>query len=279
MRRISACCKGWCAKKNRLTARVTTRHRGRRQTTMRGESGGRYDLGRRRSTGTKAAPPRPIPATWPRCWLLGSRIREPELGAIAFERERHGADRLGRKGRAGEVMVESAVGCPNDGEPCRHSSARGGGRRIRGAGRGFRAREGQLARAGLPMTRLQKSRETRFKLRGTSVNRAHATRVTPQQSSNRLTIKERLMRRRIGTAAAAFVIFIGSNIVSLAAETGGAPSSGEKGVAGSPSAEGIGSTSSTHNPNPSTSATGMENRSGTEMGSDSSTHNPAGKKD
>ena len=86
------------------------------------------------------------------------------------------------------------------------------------------------------------------------------------------------MRRKIGTAAAAFVIFIGSSIVSLAAETGGAPS-GEKGVAGSPSAEGIGSTSSTHNPNPSTNATGMENRSGTEMGSDASTHNPAGKKD
>jgi hypothetical protein len=35
-RRISACGKGWCAKKNRLTARATTRHRGRRQTTMRG---------------------------------------------------------------------------------------------------------------------------------------------------------------------------------------------------------------------------------------------------
>ena len=87
------------------------------------------------------------------------------------------------------------------------------------------------------------------------------------------------MRRRTGTVAAAFVIFIGCSIVSLAAETSGAPSSGEKGVAGSPSAEGIGSTSSTHNPNPSTSATGMENRSGTEMGSDTSTHNPAGKKD
>jgi hypothetical protein len=41
--------------------------------------------------------------------------------------------------------------------------------------------------------------------------------------------RERLMRCRIGTAVAAFVIFIGSSIVSLAAETGGAPSSGEKG--------------------------------------------------
>jgi hypothetical protein len=149
MRRISACCKGWCAKKNRLTARVTTRRRGRRQTTMRGESGGRYDLGRGRSTGTKAAPPRPIHATWPRCWLLGSPIRQPELGALAFERERHGADRLGRKGRAGEEWSNRHWAAPNDGEPCRHSSAGGGGRQIRGARRGFRAREGQLARAAM----------------------------------------------------------------------------------------------------------------------------------
>ena len=87
------------------------------------------------------------------------------------------------------------------------------------------------------------------------------------------------MRRSIGTAAAAFAIFIGSSMVSLAAETGGAPSAGEK-VAGSPSADGIGSTSSTHNPNPPPStATGMENRSGSEMGSDTSTQNPTGKKD
>ena len=84
------------------------------------------------------------------------------------------------------------------------------------------------------------------------------------------------MRRNIGIAAAAFVICIGSSGLSLAAETG-APS--EKGVAGSPTAEGIGSTSSTHNPKPSSNETGMENRSDTEMGSDTSTHNPAGKKD
>ena len=73
------------------------------------------------------------------------------------------------------------------------------------------------------------------------------------------------MRRRIGTAAAAFVIFIGSSIVSLAAETGGAPSSGEKGVAGSPSAEGIGSTSSTHNPNPTRRLARLEWKIGAEL--------------
>ena len=41
-----------------------------------------------------------------------------------------------------------------------------------------------------------------------------------------------------------------------------------KGVAGTPSAEGIRNTRSTHNPDPSTGATGMEDRSGTEIGSD-----------
>jgi hypothetical protein len=87
------------------------------------------------------------------------------------------------------------------------------------------------------------------------------------------------MRGKIGIAAATFVLLIGSSLVCFAAENGGAPSTGEKGVAGSPTAEGIGSTSSTHNPNPSSNATGMENRSGTEMGTDTSTHNPAGKKD
>jgi hypothetical protein len=107
-----------------------------------------------------------------------------------------------------------------------------------------------------------------------SPNRAHA-RALPlkrQVLAFAKSSKERLMRRSIGTAAAAFAIFIGSSMVSLAAETGGAPSAGEKGVAGSPSGEGIGSTSSTHNPNPPPSTpTGMENRSGSEMGSDTST--------
>jgi hypothetical protein len=85
------------------------------------------------------------------------------------------------------------------------------------------------------------------------------------------------MRRKIGIAAAAFVLCIGSSALSLAAETA-APST--KGGGGDPTAEGIGSTSSTHNPtpNPASRQTGMENR-GTKMGTGSSTHNPTGKKD
>jgi hypothetical protein len=44
----------------------------------------------------------------------------------------------------------------------------------------------------------------------------------------------------------------------------------------SSSKEGIGSTSSTHNPRPSSPGpTGMENRKPGEMGTDSSTHNPS----
>ena len=85
------------------------------------------------------------------------------------------------------------------------------------------------------------------------------------------------MRRKIGMAAAALVLCIGSTGLSFGAETA-APST--QGVGGSPTAEGIGSTSSTHNPNPNPAAkdTGMERR-GTEVGTDSSTHNPTGKKD
>jgi hypothetical protein len=85
------------------------------------------------------------------------------------------------------------------------------------------------------------------------------------------------MHRNIGTAAVAFVLLIGASGLALAAETV-APS--KDGVGGSPTAEGIGNTSSTHNPNPNPASrqTGMENR-GTEMGTDSSTHNPTGKKD
>jgi hypothetical protein len=49
---------------------------------------------------------------------------------------------------------------------------------------------------------------------------------------------------------------------------------------GNPTAEVIGSTSSTHDPNPNPAAkdTGMERR-GAEVGTDTSTHNPTGKKD
>jgi len=85
------------------------------------------------------------------------------------------------------------------------------------------------------------------------------------------------MHRNIRTAAVAFVLLIGASGLALAAETA-APST--QGVGGDPTAEGIGNTSSTHNPNPNPAAkdTGMVRR-GTEVGTDSSTHNPTGKKD
>ena len=90
------------------------------------------------------------------------------------------------------------------------------------------------------------------------------------------------MRGKIGTAMAAFLLLSGSNLICFA-QTGGSPSAGEKGVPGSPKAEGIGSTSSTHNPSGSSSSTtGMENRAatGSDMGTNTSTHNPSsGKKD
>ena len=89
------------------------------------------------------------------------------------------------------------------------------------------------------------------------------------------------MRRKIGAAIVALLLLSGSSLMSFA-QTGGSPSAGEKGVADSPKAEGIGSTSSTHNPSGSSSSTpGMENRTGTgsDMGTNTSTHNPAGKKD
>ncbi len=93
------------------------------------------------------------------------------------------------------------------------------------------------------------------------------------------------MHRKMGIAAAALVLCIGSTSLSLGAETV-APST--QGVGGTPTAPGTpgtpatGNTGSTHNPNPNSNPasrqTGMENR-GTEMGTDSSTHNPTGKKD
>ena len=86
------------------------------------------------------------------------------------------------------------------------------------------------------------------------------------------------MRRSIGTAAAAFAIFIGSSMVSVAAETGGAPSAGEKVPARllrTVLAVRVQHTIPIHRRLPR-----LEwNRSGSEMGSDTSTHNPAGKKD
>jgi hypothetical protein len=91
---------------------------------------------------------------------------------------------------------------------------------------------------------------------------------------------ECMMRRKIGTAMAALLLLSGSSLISFA-QSGGSPSAGEKGVAGSPKAEGIGSTSSTHNPSGSSSnTTGMENRTatGSDMGTNTSTHNPSGTK-
>ena len=88
------------------------------------------------------------------------------------------------------------------------------------------------------------------------------------------------MRHKIGTAIAALLLLSGSSLMCFA-QTGGSPSAGQKGVAGSPKAAGIGSTSSTHNPSGSSSSTtGMENRTGTgsDMGTGTSTHNPSGKK-
>jgi hypothetical protein len=80
------------------------------------------------------------------------------------------------------------------------------------------------------------------------------------------------MHRKIGTAIAALVLFAGPSTMSVAQSTtsGGA----------NPKGEGIGSTSSTHNPRPaSPGQTGMENRkTGNEMGTDTSTHNPSEKR-
>jgi hypothetical protein len=92
---------------------------------------------------------------------------------------------------------------------------------------------------------------------------------------------ECVMRGKIGTAMAALLLLSGSSLICFA-QTGGSTSAGEKGVAGSPKAEGIGSTSSTHNPSGSSSSTtGTENRTatGSDMGTNTSTHNPSGKKD
>ena len=81
------------------------------------------------------------------------------------------------------------------------------------------------------------------------------------------------MHRKIGTAIVAFVLFPALSAVSFAqSSTSGAAN---------PKAEGIGSTSSTHNPRPSSPGpTGMEKgkASGSEMGTDTSTHNPSEKR-
>jgi hypothetical protein len=105
--------------------------------------------------------------------------------------------------------------------------------------------------------------------------------VSPTKCSHSRVIAECVMRRKIGTVIATLLLLSGSSLM-CSAQTGGSPSAGQKGLAGSPKAEGIGSTSSTHKPSGSSSSrTGMENRTstGSEMGTNTSTHNPSGKKD
>jgi hypothetical protein len=78
------------------------------------------------------------------------------------------------------------------------------------------------------------------------------------------------MHRKIGTPVVTLVLF-GTLIAVSFAQT-----SNSGGV--DPTAEGIGSTSSTHNPRPSSPGpTGMEKgkATGSEMSTDTSTHNPS----
>ena len=80
------------------------------------------------------------------------------------------------------------------------------------------------------------------------------------------------MHRKIAAAVAALVLFAGPSTVSFAQNPSGTP------TGTNPTAEGIGNTSSTHNPRPQSSGpTGMENRKATggDMGTDTSTHNPS----
>ena len=85
-------------------------------------------------------------------------------------------------------------------------------------------------------------------------------------------IRSVVMHRKIGIAVVAFSLLAGLGTMSFAqsSTSGGAD----------PKGEGIGSTSSTHNPRPSSPGpTGMEKgkATGSEMGTDTSTHNPSGK--
>ena len=90
------------------------------------------------------------------------------------------------------------------------------------------------------------------------------------------------MHRKIAAAVVAIALFTGTTTVSFAENAGGAstPSSGQAigpGGASSPSSgqeQTIGSTSSTHNPAPSSSSPTGLNRKDGETGTDTSTHNP-----
>jgi len=75
------------------------------------------------------------------------------------------------------------------------------------------------------------------------------------------------MHRKIAAAVAAIALFTGTTTVSFAENTGGTSGKDSGG-------QEIGSTSSTHNPRPSSpSTTGMNRKQG-ETGTDTSTHNP-----
>ena len=73
------------------------------------------------------------------------------------------------------------------------------------------------------------------------------------------------MPHKIPAAVVALILFAGPSTMSFAEDT-----KGDGGALNSSAGQGIGNTSSTHNPRP----TGMENRSQGETGTTTSTHNP-----
>jgi len=78
------------------------------------------------------------------------------------------------------------------------------------------------------------------------------------------------MHNKVGTAIGALVLFTALSTATFAQSSTSKPAD--------PKAEGIGSTSSTHNPRPSSPGpTGMEKgkATGSEMSTDTSTHNPS----
>jgi hypothetical protein len=78
------------------------------------------------------------------------------------------------------------------------------------------------------------------------------------------------MPHKIRAAVVALILFAGPNTMSFAEDT-----KGDGGASNSSAGQGIGNTSSTHNPRPSSSSpTGVENRNQGETGTTTSTHNP-----
>ena len=84
------------------------------------------------------------------------------------------------------------------------------------------------------------------------------------------------MHRKIAVAAVAIALFAGTTTLSFAENTGGAssPSSGQGSSGQDSSGQTIGSTSSIHNPGPSSSSPTGLNRKDDETGTVTSTHNP-----